>query len=105
MTAPSTVYRRSDNVVSRRILDEVVLVPIYQELADDQAIFTLNEIGARIWDLVDGRRTVEEIRRTLLEEYDVGPERLDADLSRVFAQLLEIGALGEGDGDAPSIPG
>jgi len=37
--------------------------------------FGLDEVGTRIWQLVQTPRSVREIRDTLLEEYDVDEER------------------------------
>lgn len=50
--------------------------------------FTLNDTGTRIWELLgehDG--DLEEVRRTMLEEYEVEPEALDADLEELIAEL------------------
>ena len=35
------------------------------------SVYTLNESGAFIWELIDGKRNTGEIIRALTEEYDI----------------------------------
>ena len=51
--------------------------------------YGLNSVGARIWSLIQEPRTFEEIRETLLAEYEVDAVRLDADLRVHLAELAE----------------
>ena len=62
---------RDPNLVFRRIADDWILVPIRQEVPDVTKIFVLNETGARIWDLMDGVRTADEIAAEIASEFDV----------------------------------
>jgi len=49
--------------------------------------FGLNEVGARVWNLIKEPKTVNEIRDTLLEEYEVEPDRCEADLLELLNEL------------------
>ena len=51
--------------------------------------FTLNEVGMQIWKLLEQGKTLQEILNVLLQEYDVGQERLQQDLLNVIKQLEE----------------
>ncbi len=93
MSRLGTRYEKDPNVVSREIAGEEVLVPIRKQTADTAAIFVLNETGASIWNLVDGQRTLADIRDGLVQEYMVEPERAAADLTEIVDQLQAIGAL------------
>lgn len=75
-----TVYQPSSHVVARKIADETILVPISGNLANMQRLFTVNEVGASIWNLMDGKRNVKEIRQLLLDEFNVKADQLDADI-------------------------
>ena len=55
-------YQRDSNVVYREIAEERILVPIRKQVADMACIYVLNETGARIWELMDGQRSLAEIR-------------------------------------------
>ena len=50
------IYVQDDNMVFRHIGDEMILVPLRQT-ANLESIFTLNETGARVWQLLDGQRS------------------------------------------------
>ncbi len=81
--------------VHRRIADECLLVPIRQKVVDLQYIYVLSAVANRIWELLDGRRTLAQVRDQLLEEFEVGPQELAADLQEFIAQLREIDAIRE----------
>jgi len=87
------IYQKHPDMVARKILDEVILVPVSRNVADMQSIFTLNETGARIWELIDGKNTEEDILRRLTEEHEVDPATAKNDLSVILGQLQEIRAI------------
>ena len=84
-------YDKNPNVVAREIAGEQILVPIRKQAAETAAIYVLNETGARIWALMDGQRSLAEIRDALVQEYDVEPETAKADLLEIVQQLQEVG--------------
>ena len=86
-------YQRNPSVVYREIAGEAILVPIHRQVTDMQSIYTMNSVGAAIWNLLDGERTLVEIRDALLVEYDVRPEDLAEDLDEFIAQLVSVGAV------------
>ncbi len=90
------VYSKSDSIVSRKIADEFILVPIRQNVGDLESIYTLNETAARIWELIDGKMKVEEIKEMIVEEFEVTPEEAEKDLVEHLQQLEEIKAITEG---------
>ena len=54
------------NVVGRVVADEAVLV-----LPEKGTVKVLNEVGARIWSLVNGIRRTSEIAEVVFYEFDV----------------------------------
>ena len=87
------VYKKSDSVVSRKIGDEFVLVPIRQDVGDLESIYTLNETAALIWELINGKLKVSEIKESLLEAFEVEPEEAEKDLIEHLQQLEGIQAI------------
>lgn len=56
--------------------------------------YTLNAVGARVWELVtDEPIRVGEILRVLLEEYDVASERCERDVYALLDGLAERGLV------------
>jgi hypothetical protein len=87
-------YQKDPSIVYRVIAGEAILVPIRRRTADLESIYTLNETGARIWDLLDGRRTLGEIKAQLVEEYEGAvPEKVEADLREFIENLVAFGGV------------
>jgi len=86
-------YEKDPSVVYREIAGEAILVPIRRNISDMESIYTLDEVGADIWALIDGERTAGEIQDLLLGEYEVDAEVLSIDLAEFIQQLLSIGAI------------
>jgi hypothetical protein len=75
-------------VASRIVDDQAVLV-----LADSGEVEILNEVGAVIWELIDGRRSSEEIGNQVGERFDVAPEQALEDTNEFLGKLVEAGAI------------
>lgn len=89
----TTVLKKSENIVFRKIENEYILVPIRSNAADLDYIYTLNEVGARIWELIDGTRTVGDVRDIVCSEYDVTPETATEDLDALLAELAALSTV------------
>jgi len=87
------VFKKSDGIVSRKIGEECILVPIRQGVGDLESIYTLNETAARIWDLLDGTAKGAEIKNKIVEEFDVTPEEAEKDLVHHLKELAGIKAI------------
>jgi hypothetical protein len=88
-----TVIRRAPTALSRAFDHEVAVI-----LPTASAVRVLNEIGARIWALADGR-TLAEILEILLNEYDVERIQLRVDAEAFLSELQNRGLL-----EAPPAP-
>jgi Coenzyme PQQ synthesis protein D (PqqD) len=49
--------------------------------------FGLNQVGARVWELLQEPRTVAEIRDQLLDAFDVEPQRCERELLDLLEHL------------------
>jgi Coenzyme PQQ synthesis protein D (PqqD) len=87
------VYCKSDSIVFRKIGDELILVPIRQNVGDLDSIYTLNETAARIWELIDGERCLHDIKSMMVEEFDVPAAEAEKDLIEHLQQLEGIKAV------------
>jgi hypothetical protein len=80
VTTLKSVYSHSPNIVTRKTGSEYVLVPVANNIADMNSVYTLNEPGAFIWELINGKRNIEEIINALSEEYDVDHDSAEKDV-------------------------
>ena len=87
------VYRRSADFVFRRIEGETILVPIRSGVGDLDCIYSLNAIGALVWERLDGKTAASEIGRAISAEYDVSAEQAEADLAEFLTEMKSIGAV------------
>lgn len=63
--------------------------------------YSLDPVGACIWDFIQEQRTVREVREMLLEEYDVDADRCERDLFALLSQLAENDLIDIIDDAAP----
>ena len=80
MTNLKSIPARSISIVTRKTGNEYVLVPITNNIADMNSVYTLNETGAFIWEQIDGKRNVEEIINELTNEYDIDKQNAESDV-------------------------
>lgn len=81
------------DVVARRVADECILVPVRRRAEDVDSIYTLSEVAAFVWELIDGRRTFDDLRDAVVAEFEVEPEVAEADLAEFLEQLRQAGAV------------
>ena len=87
------VFRKNENFVFRQIDDETILVPIKDNLGDMGSIYNLNEVGAFIWEQLDGHKTLNDINKRLTDEFDIPERESEEDLIEFVNQLKEIDAI------------
>lgn len=84
----SGVVRVAENVVFQQIEGETVLLDLKRE-----QYFGLDDVGSRIWTLIEAGESVDAIVRTLGEEYDAGPQQIEHDLRRLLTELAQAGLI------------
>lgn len=62
---------------------------------DSKVLRGLNSVGSRVWELIDGRRSTEEIAARLAEEFDVDLGRAREEIDAFVRDLLSKGLLTE----------
>lgn len=62
-----------------------------------KSVHVVNEIGTRIWDLIDGARNVSEILDEIAKDYQVERPQLEADLREFVDTLDGNGMLLQGE--------
>lgn len=71
-----------ERVITQRAADTmVVLAP------DSGEYYALSEVGARVWGLCDGTRTVAEVVALLGQEYDAPAAEIEADVLELLTDL------------------
>lgn len=93
MVEQDVLYHRNPDFIFRRIVDEAVLVPVRQEVADMDCIYTLNAMGAFIWEQLERPATLAELQAAIGEVYDADPQVVVTDLHEFVLELESAGAV------------
>ena len=86
-------YRRNANFVYRKIENETILVPIKDNVGDMGCIYNLNEVGAFVWEHLDGEKTLDDLKNMVTEEFDVSDQEAEKDLNQFVGDLIDIEAI------------
>jgi len=78
----------SPDVVFRDLDGEAVLLNL-----ETGTYFGLNEVGTRMWNLLQQHSALQRVFENMQEEYEVAPEVLEQDLLRLVGQLCAQGLI------------
>lgn len=88
-TLPITLTQRllrSEDVLFQNLDGEAVLLDLASE-----TYFGLNEVGTRVWELLESSRSLGEIATLLQSEYEVESARAESDVLDLATRLIEAG--------------
>jgi len=89
------IFRKNDQIVSRKIAGDLFLVPIRGKLADMQKIFVLNPVGEYIWEALDNEKSLKDICDGVAATFEVEKEQAESDLSGFIHELLDADLIRE----------
>ncbi len=85
----NSVCKPSENIVSREILDDTLIVPLVAGIGDaDDEFYTLNETARDIWRMLDGQRSLGEIAEVLSQDFSSSVEEIEKDVIGFAAEML-----------------
>jgi hypothetical protein len=87
------IYIKGDELMTRNIAGETLVVPIKSRVGDLDSIYTLNDVGSRIWQMLDGRVPVQAIVETISAEYDVAETDATQDVLELIGTMEEAGLI------------
>ena len=82
------ILSKNPSVISRVVDNEAVLI-----LPEQGQVKVLNEVGSRIWELMDGCHTIKEISVLIGEEFDVDSVTPERDILEFTAEILNKGIV------------
>lgn len=87
------MFKKNPNIVTRVIDEETILLPIVRTASEMNCIYTLNKSAARVWELINGKRTLKEIKARIKEEFSGTQEEIDKKFKDLISELDKIHAL------------
>ena len=91
-----TVFAVSEKVVPRKIGEKLIIVPIEDGFANfNDAMFSFNETGARIWECIEQEMNLQNICSTLVSEYNAEQLQIEKGVRKLIHTLIEKGIISE----------
>ena len=87
------IYKKSEDFIYRNIAGETILVPIRNAIKKLHSIYSLNETAYFIWQKINGKLTLAEVREAIESEYEIDKSSLESDMKEFIERLKEIGAI------------
>jgi hypothetical protein len=78
----SMKIRKNDGLLVSAIAEEMVIMS-----TDNEQYYTLDEVGSRIWQLLDEEVSVDGLCSRLLSEYDVDDEVCRAEVTEFLNKM------------------
>ncbi len=78
----------SSEVLTQEVGGETVILDLKSE-----GYFGLDEIGTRIWQLIQEQKNLQSVTETMLNEYDVEPDQLKTDINNLLNELIKSGLV------------
>jgi hypothetical protein len=84
------IFSHSSDVVSREIDGALIIVPLTSGVGDmEDDLFSMNETGTEIWNMLDGKKTVQEVVEALTQQYRAEPAEIEQDVVGIVTELLK----------------
>jgi hypothetical protein len=93
MNILDTCFTKEKDLVTRDVAGEEIIVPIKGHVGDLEGVFTLNEVGAIIWRLIDGKTTISQLTQAVRDEYDVEASEAEKDVVDFLRSLEDAGLI------------
>lgn len=86
-------FSKSSELTTRAIAGETLIVPLTGRVGDLDSIYTLNEVGTRIWQMINGQAKISQIVEAVSREYEVSREEAERDVLELINSLAEAGLI------------
>jgi hypothetical protein len=93
MNISKRYFIKEKDLVTRCVAGETIIVPIKNKVGDLDSIYTLNEIGTLIWELMDGKSSVSKIVEVISNTYEVKLEEAERDALQFINSLEKAGMI------------
>lgn len=97
-----SIPSRSLSIVTKKTGNEYVLVPVANNIADMDSVYTLNETGTFIWELIDGKKSVNDLIEAVVNEYDTDNKKATEDVFSFIDEMRKYLIIGEAPGHTPT---
>lgn len=76
--------------VSRKVGNELVLVPLVNNVAQMDTLFNLNETAGFLWENLNENSSVEQLKDLLMENFEVDEETAEKDVKEFLEKIEKL---------------
>ena len=76
--------------VSREVGNELILVPLTNNVAQMSELFTLNETAKFIWENITEETTTNNLQSSMIETFDIDTETAKKDIENFLTQMEKL---------------
>lgn len=87
------ILRKNKDMVHRVIGGETILLPVYKSSDEINCIYTLNPAAAWVWEMIDGKKTLANIKKKALDEFEAKSEEIARKMEKLIEELKQIKAI------------
>jgi hypothetical protein len=77
--------------IERKVENELILIPLKNNVCDFNRYFTLNEVAAFIWEKLDETHDIDLITTSIASEFDAIPEQITLDILTFENEMIRLG--------------
>ncbi len=89
------LYKKREGFVEKTIGNEVVIVPLVNEVAQMDKVFSLNEVGSVIYNSMSESKSQEELLQVILSEFEIDDVTAKNDLEQFLVKAVDKGIIQE----------
>jgi hypothetical protein len=82
-----------DGFIMKNVAGSNVVLPLGERQSEIHGIITFNEIGAEVFNMLDGTNSVEEIVTKISKDYEVSYETVEADVKKLIDKMRVNGLV------------
>ena len=82
------IFTKNKNLAWRIIDKETVIIALGNQSEKGEKLNIFNETATMIWELIDGKNSVKDIIRNIVDEYDIEPERAQFQIKELMSKMV-----------------
>lgn len=84
------LYKIKNRFATRMVGDDLVVVPLVNNVAQMERLYTFNETAGFLWEQLSAGTTTESLITMLLDNFEVERDRAEADVRNFLDKIQEI---------------
>lgn len=81
------LYLRKEDILSRAVAGATLLIPVH---GCTQSLYTLNDTGRRLWELIETPQSEDDLVEALVELYPISTETARQDVKKFLNDMLRL---------------